>query len=115
MKKLIHTLIALGPPLRCRAFVATPSRRPRSSSSTSPRLYDSHYETEEQNAKLRGDEQKAQEEIERMNKEGNVLVDQYKELSEQSKNPPLTTDARAKAQADAQKKMRGDPGRCRTK
>ena len=44
------------------------------------KLYDSHYKTEEQNSKLRTDEQKAQEEIEKMNKDGNVLVDEYKTL-----------------------------------
>src|SRR5471032_91265 len=69
------------------------------------KLYDGHYKTEEQNNKLRGDEQKAQEELERLNKEGTVLVDEYKELSDQSKNPALTTDARTKAEADSQKKM----------
>src|SRR5882724_11930455 len=69
------------------------------------KLYDGHYKTEEQNAKLRGDEQKAQEELERLNKEGGVLVDQYKDLSEQAKNPALTNEARGKADADSQKKL----------
>jgi outer membrane protein len=69
------------------------------------KLYDGHYKTEEQNAKLRDDEQKAQVELERLNKEGTVLVDEYKDLSEQSKNPALTTDARAKAEGDSAKKM----------
>jgi len=69
------------------------------------KLYDSHYKTEEQNAKLRTDEQKAQEEIERMNKDGNVLVDDYKSLSDQSNNPALTADAKAKSQNEAQKKL----------
>ena len=57
------------------------------------KLYDSHYKTDEQNAKLRADEQKAQEEIEKMNKDGNVLVDEYKGLSEQANNPSLTDAA----------------------
>jgi len=69
------------------------------------KLYDSHYKTEEQNAKLRTDEQKAQEEIERMNKDGNVLVDDYKSLSDQSNNPALTADAKSKSQNEAQKKL----------
>ena len=69
------------------------------------KLYDSHYKTEEQNSKLRTDEQKAQEEIEKMNKDGNVLVDEYKTLSDQSNNPALTADAKAKSQIDAQKKL----------
>ena len=69
------------------------------------KLYDSHYKTEEQNSKLRTDEQKAQEEIENMNKDGNVLVDEYKTLSDQSNNPALTADAKAKSQVEAQKKL----------
>ena len=69
------------------------------------KLYDSHYRTEEQNSKLRTDEQKAQEEIENMNKDGNVLVDEYKTLSDQSNNPALTADAKAKSQVEAQKKL----------
>lgn len=69
------------------------------------KLYDSHYKTEEQNSKLRTDEQKAQEEIEKMNKDGNILVDEYKTLSDQSNNPALTADAKAKSQIEAQKKL----------
>lgn len=69
------------------------------------KLYDSHHKTEEQNSKLRTDEQKAQEEIEKMNKDGNVLVEEYKTLSDQSNNPALTADAKAKSQIEAQKKL----------
>jgi outer membrane protein len=69
------------------------------------KLYDSHYKTEEQNAKLRADEQKAQEEIEKMNKDGNVLVEEYKGLSEQANNPSLTDAAKAKSQGEAAKKL----------
>src|SRR5215212_6515039 len=42
------------------------------------KLYDTHYKTVEQNAKIQADDQKAQEEVEKMNKEGNVLVEDYK-------------------------------------
>lgn len=69
------------------------------------KLYDGHYKTEEQNNKLRGDEQKAQEELDRLNKEGNTLVEQYKEMVDQSKNPALTAEARTKAETDAEKKL----------
>ncbi len=69
------------------------------------KVYDSHYKTEEQNAKLRGDEQRAQEELEKLNAEGNVLVEQYKELVDQSKNPALSNDAKSKAEQDAQAKL----------
>jgi outer membrane protein len=69
------------------------------------KLYDSHYKTEEQNAKLRADEQKAQEEIEKMNKDGNVLVEEYKGLSDQANNPSFTDAAKAKSQGEAAKKL----------
>jgi outer membrane protein len=69
------------------------------------KIYDSHYKTEEANAKFRDAEQKAQEQVEELNKQGQALVDEYKELMEQSKNTVLTADARSKAEADGQKKM----------
>ena len=69
------------------------------------KLYDNHYKTEEQNAKLRGDEQKAQEELDKLNKEGNALVEQYKELAEQAQNPAATAEAKQKAEAAARQKL----------
>jgi len=69
------------------------------------KIYDSHYKTEEANAKFRDAEQKAQEQVEELNKQGQALVDEYKELMEQSKNTVLTPEARSKAEADGQKKM----------
>jgi outer membrane protein len=69
------------------------------------KIYDSHYKTEEANAKFRDAEQKAQEQVEELNKQGQSLVDEYKELMEQSKNTVLTAEARSKAEADGQKKM----------
>lgn len=69
------------------------------------KLYDNHYKTLEQNAKIQGDDQKATEEVDKMNKEGNALVEEYKALNEQSNNPALTADAKTKAQGEAQKKL----------
>jgi outer membrane protein len=40
-----------------------------------------------------------------MNKEGNALVEEYKNLQEQSTNAALTAEAKSKAQNDAQKKL----------
>lgn len=68
------------------------------------KIYDGHYKTEEQNAKLKVDEQKATEELDRLNKEGNALVEQFKDLREKASNPAATADAKAKLEADAQKK-----------
>jgi outer membrane protein len=69
------------------------------------KLYDTHYKTVEQNAKIQADDQKAQEEVEKMNKEGNALVEEYKTLNDQSNNPTLSADAKSKAQDAAQKKL----------
>lgn len=68
-------------------------------------LYDNHYKTEEHTAKLRGDEQRAQEELEKLNVEGNQLVEQYKELVDQAKNPALSNEAKSKAEQEAQTKL----------
>src|SRR6478735_3257302 len=64
----------------------------------------SHYRAEEANAKFREAEQKAQEQSEEIRKQGQALIEEYKELAEQAKNALLTPEARAKAEADAQKK-----------
>lgn len=69
------------------------------------KLYDTHYKTLEQNAKIQADDAKAQEEVEKMNKEGNALVEEYKALNDKLSNPALATDAKGKAQDDAQKKL----------
>lgn len=69
------------------------------------KLLDSHYKTEEQNVKLRGDEQKAQEQIDELNKEGNTLVEEYKASVEKAKNPALSSDAKTKAESEAQSKL----------
>lgn len=69
------------------------------------KLLDNHYKTEEQMAKLRDAEQKAQDQLEEMVKEGNALVEQYKETVDQSKNTLLTQEARAKADSDSQKML----------
>jgi outer membrane protein len=69
------------------------------------KLYDTHYKTLENNAKIQSDDQKAQEEVDKMNKEGNGLVEEYKALNEQSNNPTATNEAKAKMQNEAQKKL----------
>jgi outer membrane protein len=69
------------------------------------KLYDTHYKTIDQNAKLQADDQNANEEVTKMNTEGNSLVEEYKALNEQANNPALTAEAKGKAQTDAQKKL----------
>ena len=69
------------------------------------KLYDTHYKTVEKNAQLQADDQKAQEEVDKMNKEGNALVEEYKALNDKAGNPALTADAKSTAQNEAQKKL----------
>ena len=104
MNKTIQTLLAMSA-FGAAALFAQAQPAPKIMVVDMAKLYDSHYKTEEQNAKLRGDEAKAQEELDRLNKEGNALVEKYKEADEQSKNPAMTTEAKAKAQADSQRAL----------
>jgi outer membrane protein len=67
------------------------------------KLFDGHWKTKEQMEKIRADETKAQDHAAAIQKEGDTLVAQFKELDEQTKNPASTVEAKAKAQADAQK------------
>jgi outer membrane protein len=68
------------------------------------KVFNEHYKTKEQNTKLQADQVKAQEQLDVITKEGNVLVEAFKELDEQAKNPTATAEAKAKSQAAAQKK-----------
>jgi outer membrane protein len=69
------------------------------------KLLEGYYKTEELGAKLKANEQKAQEELERMAKEGNALAEQYKERVEQAKNTLLTPEARSTAEGDSAKML----------
>lgn len=104
MKKSIQYLVAF---LVLSAFALTARAEPAVKILVvdMAKLYDTHYKTQEQNNKLQADKAKAEEEVEKMNKEGNALVDEYKNLQEQSTNAALTADAKSKAQNDAQKKL----------
>ena len=104
MKKSIRSLGALLA-LSALALVARAEPAVKILTVDMAKLYDNHYKTVEQNAKLQADKQKAEEEVDKMNKEGNALVEEYKNLQEQSTNAALTAEAKSKAQNDAQKKL----------
>jgi outer membrane protein len=104
MNKLIRTLITLAAfSAGSTALLAQPAVKLVVVEMA--KVYDNHYKTEEANAKFRDAESKAQEQVEELKKQGQILVDEYKELVEQSKNTLLTAEARAKAEADSQKKL----------
>jgi outer membrane protein len=104
MKKSVQSLLALAA-FGFSALLVRAEPAPKILVVDLASLYDSHYKTEEQNTKLRGDEQKAQEELDRLNKEGNSLVEKYKDMVDQSNNPAATADAKAKAQAESNRML----------
>eukprot|EP01035_Chromulina_nebulosa_P059386 gene59386-81291_t len=81
MKKSIQTLIAI---VALGALAASASAQPAIKLLVvdMAKIYDNHYKTVEQNAKIQADDQKAQEEVDKMNKEGNALVEEYKALND---------------------------------
>lgn len=101
MKNSIHSLIALAA-FSATALFAQAQPAPKILVVDIAKIYDGHYKTEEQNAKLQGDERKAQEELEKLSKEGSSLVEKYKELVDQSNNPAATAEAKSKAQGESQ-------------
>jgi len=103
MNKLIRTLIALAAfGAGTTALLAQPAVKLVVVDMA--KTYDTYYKSEDGVAKLRNAELKAQEQVEEMKKQGQSLVDEYKELMEQSKNTVLTVEARSKAEQEAQKK-----------
>lgn len=69
------------------------------------KVFDGHYKTEEQQNKLKSDEKKAMDELERLDKDIRTMADKFKEQKDQMDNPALTTEARDRAKTDAQKTM----------
>jgi outer membrane protein len=104
MKKSIQSLIAVAA-VAFSALTVNAQSGPKILVVDLAKIFDGHYKTQEQQAKLQSDEAKAKEQLDQITKEGNALVEQYKELDDQSKNPTATAEAKAKAQADAQKKL----------
>ncbi len=102
MKKTIQTLFALSA-FGAAALLASAQPAPKILVVDLAKLFDGHYKTEEQRTKLQSDEQKAQEELDRMNKEGNAMVEKFKELKDQADSPVASAEAKAKASADGQK------------
>jgi outer membrane protein len=103
MKKTIQSLVAVAA-IAFSAVTTHAQSAPKILVVDLAKLFDGHWKTQEQTAKLQEDEKKAQDQLGIITKDGNALVEQFKELDEQSKNPAATADAKAKSLADAQKK-----------
>lgn len=104
MKNSIKTLVAIAA-LGGFALTATAQPAVKILTVDMAKLYDNHYKTLDYNAKLQSDDQKAQEEVGKLNNEGDALVAEYRTLAEQVNNPALSAEAKTKAQNDAQKKL----------
>lgn len=65
------------------------------------KVFDSHYKTADYGAKLQADEQKAQEEVEKMSKDLNATIEEFKKAQEEVNSPMLNKDAKAKAEDKA--------------
>ncbi len=104
MKKTIQTLVAVAA-LGALTLAARAQPAVKLYVVDMAKLYDTHYKTVEKNSQLQADDAKAQEEVDRMNKEGNGLVEEYKALNDKAGNPALTAEAKASAQNEAQKKL----------
>lgn len=102
MKKSIQTLVAAAA-IALTTLTTHAQTAPKILVVDLAKLFDGHWKTQEQQAKLKADGAKAQDQVAALQKDGNALVDQFKELDEQSKNPTATAEAKAKAQTDAQK------------
>lgn len=65
-------------------------------------LFDNHYKTVAQKAKLEEDNKKASEEFQKIAKDGQVILDQMKALQDQFKNPALNEASKNKIQEQYQ-------------
>jgi len=101
MKSLLSLVAAAA--LAFTATTAQAQTAPKILTVDLAKLFDGHWKTKEQKAKLHAHEAKAQDQLASITKDGNTLVEQFKEADEQSKNPTATADAKSKAQAEAQK------------
>ena len=103
MKKSLQSIVAIAA-IAFTALTSHAQSAPKILVVDLAKLFDNHWKTQEQQAKLQADAQKAQDQVAALQKDGNAMVEEFKELDEQSKNPTATADAKAKSEADAQKK-----------
>lgn len=103
MKTVLRTLISSGAFLAAGLFVH--AQDIKIATVDLEKVFNTHYETIAEQAKLKSANDKARTDMEGLAKDRNDLIDQYKALDEQTKSPVATADAKAKAQSDAQAKL----------
>jgi outer membrane protein len=104
MNKMIRTLLTLAA-LAAGSTVALAQPALKLITVDVAKTYDSYWKAEEGMARFQDAQKKAQEQAEEYRKQGQLLVDEYKDLAEQAKNTLLTPDAKTKAEQNAQKKL----------
>jgi outer membrane protein len=104
MKKLLQSLLILGAFGQI-ALLAQAQTTQKILFVDMAKLYESDYRANDVRTKLQADSQKAQADLDRMMKDRDALVQQFKELDEQSSNPTATAEAKAKSQSAAQAKV----------
>lgn len=103
MKKLSQILLALAF-FGASSLLVHAQPAPKIATVDVVKLYIGYYKVEEQAAKFNEEGKRAGAVLEKMQAEGSALVEQYRELVEKTKNPALASEARSKAESDAQKK-----------
>jgi outer membrane protein len=103
MKKPIQSLFAVAA-IAFSALAAQAQTAPKILVVDLAKIFDTHYKTQEQQAKLQADEAKAQDQLSAITKEGEALVAEYKDLDDLAKSATASADAKNKALADEQKK-----------
>jgi outer membrane protein len=103
MKKSIQSLLALTV-IALTTLTAQAQSSPKILIVNLAKLFDNHWKTQELQAKLNAEGVEAGQQAAELQKEGKALLDEFKDLDEQSKNPTSTAEAKARSVADAQKK-----------
>jgi outer membrane protein len=101
MKNLTHSLLSAGVFFAASLFAN--AQAPKVATVDMEKIFNTHYATVAEQAKLKANGEKAQQELDAMIKERDDLVNKYKASLEQANNPLTTGDAKTKAQADTQK------------
>ncbi len=104
MKKLAHTLLTAGA-LFAAAATSHAQTAPRIAVVDVDKIFNQHYETQAEKAKLDTQQKAAQKDLEGLQKQAADLLDQAKALQEQGNNPTMTADAKKKTQDDFQVKV----------
>lgn len=103
MKKFTHTLLSAACILAT-AFTSHAQSEPKIVVVDIEKIFKAHYATVAEEAKLKAQGSQAQKDLDGLIKQRSDLIDQYKALDEQVKNPMTTSDAKSKAQSDEQSK-----------